>query len=132
MRVVITAATVGEWMPAFVHLKDLYIGESERLKVHFYQSGVGMLATSMALTRLVLNDKPDLIIQMGIAGSFKSTLAPGAVMVVKDEQLGDMGVEENGEWKDILTGKYKVMAAIQGEINAEGIMKGSALVNCKL
>ena len=39
---------------------------------------------------------------------------------------------ENGQWKDILTGKYKykVMAAIQGEINAEGVMKGSALVNC--
>lgn len=101
MRVVITAATVGEWMPAFVHLKGLYIGESERLKVQFYQSGVGMLATSVSLTRLALQDKPDLIVQMGIAGSFDPTFAPGKVVVVKEEQLGDMGVEENGVWNDI-------------------------------
>jgi hypothetical protein len=39
---------------------------------------------------------------------------------------------ENGKWKDILSGKYKykVMTAVQGEIDATGIMKGSALVNC--
>jgi len=39
---------------------------------------------------------------------------------------------ENGKWKDILSGKfrYKVMAAVQGEIDAAGIMKGTALVNC--
>ncbi|MBK7306446.1 MAG: DUF3857 domain-containing protein [Chitinophagaceae bacterium] len=39
---------------------------------------------------------------------------------------------ENGRWKDVLSGKskYKVMAAIQGEIDEAGIMKGNGLVNC--
>ncbi len=39
---------------------------------------------------------------------------------------------EDGKWKDIISGKYKykVMAAIQGQINAAGVMKGSALINC--
>ena len=39
---------------------------------------------------------------------------------------------ENGKWKDILSGKYryKVMAAVQGEIDTEGMMKGNCLVNC--
>ncbi len=39
---------------------------------------------------------------------------------------------ENGKWKDMLSGKYKykVMAAVQGEIDANGIMKGNGLVNC--
>jgi hypothetical protein len=39
---------------------------------------------------------------------------------------------ENGKWKDFLSGKYKykVMAAIQGEIDESGIMKGSGLINC--
>ena len=39
---------------------------------------------------------------------------------------------ENGRWAEILSGKYKykVMAAVQGEITGEGIMKGSCLVNC--
>ncbi len=38
----------------------------------------------------------------------------------------------NGRWKDILSGKskYKVMAAVQGEIDEAGNMKGSGLVNC--
>ncbi|MEO6252069.1 MAG: DUF3857 domain-containing protein [Ferruginibacter sp.] len=38
---------------------------------------------------------------------------------------------ENGKWKEILSGKYKykVMAAVQGEIDAAGMMKGSGLVN---
>ncbi|MBK8787453.1 MAG: DUF3857 domain-containing protein [Chitinophagaceae bacterium] len=39
---------------------------------------------------------------------------------------------ENGRWKDVLSGKskYKVMAAIQGEIDEAGNMKGNGLVNC--
>jgi hypothetical protein len=39
---------------------------------------------------------------------------------------------ENGKWHDILSGKgkYKVMAAVQGEIDEAGNMKGNGLVNC--
>ena len=39
---------------------------------------------------------------------------------------------EKGRWKDILSGKsrYKVIAAVQGEIDEAGVMKGSGLVNC--
>jgi transglutaminase-like putative cysteine protease len=39
---------------------------------------------------------------------------------------------ENGRWKDILSGKskYKVMVAVQGEIDEGGMMKGNGLVNC--
>jgi len=39
---------------------------------------------------------------------------------------------DNGRWKEILSGKYKykVMAAVQGEIDASGNMKGNGLVNC--
>ncbi len=101
MRVIITAATVGEWMPSFVQLNGLYTGESERMKVQFYQSGVGMLASAVALTRLAIEDKPDLVIQIGIAGTFNKKLALGKVVVVNEEILGDTGVEEEGIWKDI-------------------------------
>ncbi len=39
---------------------------------------------------------------------------------------------ETGKWKDMLSrkSKYKVMAAVQGEIDEAGVMKGNALVNC--
>lgn len=101
MRVIITAATIGEWMPGFLNINNLYTGESQRLKVRFHQSGVGMLASAVSLTRLVSEEKPDLIIQIGIAGSFKPTIPLTKVVLVKEEILGDMGVEEDGKWKDI-------------------------------
>jgi len=101
MRIIITAATVGEWMPGFLNMNVLYTGESQRLKVRFHQSGVGMLASAVSLTRLVSEEKPDLIIQVGIGGSFDTKIPLGKVVVVKDEILGDMGVEEDGKWKDI-------------------------------
>lgn len=101
MRIIITAATIGEWMPVFVNMNTLYTGESQRLKVRFHQSGVGMLASAVSLTRLVSEEKPDLIIQAGIAGCFDSNIPLGKVVVVKEEILGDVGVEEDGKWKDL-------------------------------
>lgn len=101
MRIIVTAATIGEWMPGFLNLNTLYTGESQRLKVRFHQSGVGMLASAVSLTRLVTEEKPDLIIQIGVAGTFNLKQPLGKVVVVKDEILGDMGVEEDGKWKDL-------------------------------
>lgn len=101
MRIIITAATIGEWMPVFVNMNTLYTGESQRLKVRFHQSGVGMLASAVSLTRLVSEEKPDLIIQAGIAGCFEPNMPLGKVVVIKEEILGDLGVEEEGKWKDI-------------------------------
>jgi futalosine hydrolase len=101
MRVIITAATVGEWMPGFLKINTLYTGESQRLKVRFHQSGVGMLASAVSLTRLVTEEKPDLVIQIGIAGTFDTKMPLAKVVLVKEEILGDMGVEEDGKWKDL-------------------------------
>jgi len=101
MRVIITAATVAEWMPSFLEMEQLYTGESRRLKVQFHQTGVGMLAAAVSLTRLVLEDKPDLIIQAGIAGCFDHSINLGKVVIINDETLADMGVEEDGKWKDL-------------------------------
>jgi len=101
MKVVVTAATTGEWMPALLNIPSLYTSDSQRFKVQFHQSGVGMLASAVSLTSLIINDKPDFIIQIGIAGSFDPQLQPGTVVVVKNEMLGDMGVTEDNKWKDI-------------------------------
>lgn len=101
MRVIITAATVAEWMPAFLALDNLYTSDSQRLKVQFHQTGIGMLASSVSLTKLVLEEKPDLVIQAGIAGTFDNTVPLGKVFVIQDEALADTGVEEDGKWKDL-------------------------------
>jgi len=107
MRVIITAATVAEWMPSFLEMDKLYTGESQRMKVQFHQSGAGMLASAVSLMRMALEDKPDLIIQAGIAGCFDASAVLGKVVVVKEEVLADMGVEEDGKWKDIFDMKLE-------------------------
>lgn len=101
MRVIITAATVAEWMPSFLNINALYTGESQRLKLQYHQSGIGMLAASYALTKLALEDKPDLIMQVGIAGSFDPAMTLGSVVIINEETIGDLGVEEEGKWKDL-------------------------------
>jgi futalosine hydrolase len=101
MRVVITAATSMELVPAFSNINKLYTGENEKLHVSFQATGVGMLASAVSLYQLAFQQKPDLIIQAGIAGTFDKKISLGEVVVIDEEMLGDTGVEENGEWKDI-------------------------------
>ncbi len=101
MRVIITAATVAEWMPSFLEMNNLYTSESRRMGVRFHQGGVGMLATAVSISKLVAEEKPELVIQAGIAGCFDPSLTLGKVVAVNEEALADMGVEEDGKWKDI-------------------------------
>lgn len=101
MRVVFSAATIGEWMPAFLEIDTLYTSESKRMKVIFHQGGVGLLANSVALMRMAYDEKPDLVVQVGIAGCFDPSVPLGNIFAVKDDLPGDIGVEEDGKWKDI-------------------------------
>ena len=107
MKIIITAATIGEWMPVFLNINPLYTSESKRIKVLFHQSGVGMLATAVSLTKIIVEEKPDLIIQMGIAGTFDTKINLGKVVAIQDETIGDLGVEEDGKWKDIFEMKLE-------------------------
>jgi futalosine hydrolase len=53
------------------------------------------------LTKIAIEEKPHLIIQAGIAGAFDEDILLGTAVAVKEEILGDLGVEENNEWKDV-------------------------------
>ncbi len=44
---------------------------------------------------------PDLVVQVGIAGSFHSRFEVGRAVAVEEEIVADMGVEENGRYKDV-------------------------------
>jgi futalosine hydrolase len=88
-------------MPCFLNIDSLYTSGSQRLKITFHQGGVGLLANAVSLTRLSFEEKPDLIVQVGIAGCFDTKIPLGKVVVVREEVLGDMGVQEDGKWKDI-------------------------------
>ncbi len=101
MRVIITAATNGEWMPSFQKINPAYAGTNKRFSVGFHESGIGLLASSVSLMKMFVQETPSLIIQVGIAGCFDKKLPLGKVFAVKDDFAGDIGVMENKVWKDL-------------------------------
>jgi futalosine hydrolase len=62
--------------------------------------GVGMMATTFHITELALQ-MPDLIIQIGVAGTFVKSLHIGEVVFVEKEQCGDMGAEDKEQFLDL-------------------------------
>ena len=85
--------------------RDAYHSKSgppfKGIEINFLTTGIGMLATAARLTASLKQSAPDLIIQAGIAGSFSNKHALGSVYRVTSEVIADMGVNENGEWKDV-------------------------------
>jgi len=106
MRVIITAATNLEMAGSAKKASQLF--KKSKLKISFHATGIGMLASGVKLTQLAATHKPDLIIQMGIAGSYSKKEPLGKVMVVASESIADLGVRENGTFKDLFeTGLQK-------------------------
>jgi futalosine hydrolase len=67
-----------------------------------------MLASGVKLTQLAATHKPELIIQMGIAGSYSKKEPLGKVMIIASESIADLGVRENDTFKDLFeTGLQK-------------------------
>ncbi len=106
MRVIITAATNGEWMPSFQKINPAYAGTNKRFSVGFHESGIGLLASSVSLMKMFVQETPTLIIQVGIAGCFDKKIPMGKVFAVKDDFAGDIGVMENKVWKDLFDMKF--------------------------
>ncbi|GHV28950.1 MAG: futalosine hydrolase [Hydrotalea flava] len=100
MKIWVTAATAFE-----IQIAKETLQKNKHHKnitaLHFATTGVGMLLSAVQLTKLVLTEHPDCIIQAGIAGTFHQHLKPASVVAVKKEMLGDTGVMEQQNWKDI-------------------------------
>lgn len=101
MRIAIVAATAFELKPLQKIInknKSLFTTNSQ---LTFHITGVGNLATTLQLTKILFENNPDFIIQIGLAGCFDKTSILGSIVLIKKEYLGDLGVEENKTWKDI-------------------------------
>lgn len=62
--------------------------------IHYASHGIGLLSCTFHLTKLC-NTHPDLIIQIGLAGSYKSEFQIGQTVFVHSETLGDEGAENH-------------------------------------
>ena len=64
-------------------------------------TGVGLVAATYHLQKAIYAHSPDLVIQAGIAGCFDPACALGSVVAVAEEVIADLGVEENGRFRDL-------------------------------
>lgn len=100
MDILLIAATNFEIQPTINLLNERHhvIGNN-RFSVLI--AGIGSMSTTYWLTKTIASKRPQLLIQAGIAGSFSADYPPGSIVLVNEEVTGDLGVEENNEFKDV-------------------------------
>jgi futalosine hydrolase len=99
MEILLVAATSFEIQPTIDHFQDR-ARENGSISLTTLIAGVGSLATTYALTRQMGGDRPDIVLQAGIAGCFTDKRA-GEVLVVKEEVLADLGVWEEQRFQSV-------------------------------
>lgn len=90
MRILIVAATKHELEP-FQKLMN----EKNLSNVEVLITGVGVVATSFALTKTLIEQPVDLIINIGIAGTFHDHLALGTLVRIHEDTLSELGAEDD-------------------------------------
>ena len=91
MKILVVAATSLEIEP-FINLET---------NTEVLVCGVGIPATVFHLTKKLLQEKYDLVIQAGIAGAFSKKIKKGEVAVIEQDAFGDIGVEEKKKFMTI-------------------------------
>jgi futalosine hydrolase len=105
MHILLAAATPLEIQPAIdfllqrqAHTTAVSAPPPRTHPISTLITGIGTLPTTWSLMRQIDRDRPDLIIQAGIAGCF-SGKPYGDVFAIRDETLADLGVWEDQQFK---------------------------------
>jgi len=104
---VLIAATENEigitssWLNTVNVPPTLREGDTHQREIGRLITGVGSVATAYSLAKYLAANKPDLVIQAGIGGSFDPSLQPGSVVVIGEDLFADLGAIENNEIVDI-------------------------------
>jgi futalosine hydrolase len=78
-----------------------YTSEIEHPKSEILITGVGMVATAFALAKHLTTNKYDLVLNLGIAGSFDRTIALGEVLEITEDTLAELGAEDDSNFLSI-------------------------------
>ena len=107
-KVFLFAATEFEILPSIEHLeknfqkKSFFEYTQGELSIYPIITGVGSMLTSLAMSRTKNLHEADLIINVGVAGSYNTNLNLGDVVEVVEDRFADLGVEEaDGSFTDV-------------------------------
>ena len=107
-NILLSAATALELQPILDRLADALVVKESGFRryqigdreVHILITGAGMLSTCFELQQHLLKSTHsyDLVLHLGVAGSYDHSLALGTVLEVTSEIIGDLGIEaRNGD-----------------------------------
>jgi futalosine hydrolase len=89
MKILLVAATAGEVQEL---QEDLH---QQSMNVEVLITGIGAAATAYSLTRKLCKNRYDLVMNIGLAGSFRDEIQTGEVVNVVSETFGDLGAEDD-------------------------------------
>jgi futalosine hydrolase len=108
MKILLIAATNTEIDPLVKQLIENKCSiESDKkiiyhaLNIDILITGIGLVFTAYHLAKTLIGQKYDLVLNMGIAGSFNKDIRIGEVVIVKQEEFCDLGIEGVNEYKTI-------------------------------
>jgi len=99
MNILIVSATDAEIAPLTEHFKTAQLPSN--ISGGIVVTGVGMLNTAYELTKHLQTSKYDLVLQVGVAGSYVTNIGLGDLVFVTSDQYGDLGAEDHDDYLDI-------------------------------
>jgi len=96
MQLLLCASTEFEIGPAVDFIRAANIQNIDILI-----TGIGMMAATYSLSKAVMSKRPDFILQAGVGGCIDKKLPLSKVVLIENENIGDLGVHENGEFKTL-------------------------------
>ncbi len=113
MKILVVSATLKEIEPSLKYFKISMQNNKKNLfttfsnnEIIFFITGIGCYSVIYELTKLLAAHKFDILINVGIAGSYNKNLKIGSVVNVISEQIGDVGIDDNGIFKTIFEQKF--------------------------
>lgn len=98
LKILVVTATKNEIIPLVSPVKcaegepwEVKLKSYPRLNIQFLVTGIGMVPTAYHLGKALTHGKFDLILNVGVAGSYNKELPLGAVACITDERFGDLG-----------------------------------------
>lgn len=107
MRLLVAAATAFE-LDIFKnhlhqHFQELHENHfySKNLEVFVCITGIGVMQTTFHLMEAIAAFNPHFCLQAGVAGTFNPEMELGTLVIVREEMLGDLGVDDRGRFRDM-------------------------------
>lgn len=107
MELLLISATEAEISPLREHFSRQWaplpggVYSNGSLKVEVLIAGVGMVSTAYELTKKLASKKYDLVLQVGIAGTYDRNIQLGDVVFITSETMGDLGAEDHYNFLDV-------------------------------